>query len=112
MPFMNSAAPKTFEITLGTSNAKLEGAMTMTNSIVAKSDSDREQRLNAYYGRKTPVLRTSYVDSFGNVEELEGESVKEIAEQLPEDYTGDLIVVDEAGFTRGYVHARNDWRAV
>jgi hypothetical protein len=56
-------------------------------------------------------LRTSYVDSFGNVEELEGENIKEIAEQLPEDYTGDLIVVDEAGFTRGYVHSRNDWRA-
>jgi len=56
-------------------------------------------------------LSTSYQDSEGNHVDLSGESVQEIAEQLAEDERVNLTVRDEAGFVRGWVHGRNDWRA-
>jgi len=42
---------------------------------------------------------------------LTGDSVEAIAAQLPEDFRGDLEVYDEPGFVRGWIHARDDWRA-
>jgi hypothetical protein len=56
-------------------------------------------------------LSTSYADENGNQVDLTGESVEEIAAQLPEDFTGDLVVRDEPGFVRGWVHSRTEWRA-
>ena len=56
-------------------------------------------------------LTTSYCDSEGNEYALEGESVESLAQQLPDDYRGNLTVRDEPGFVRGWIHSRTDWRA-
>jgi hypothetical protein len=57
------------------------------------------------------ILSTNYRDSEGNESTLEGESVEALAQQLPEDFRGNLTVRDEPGFVRGWIHSREDWRA-
>jgi hypothetical protein len=44
---------------------------------------------------------------------IEAESVEELAAKLPEDYhrSAGLRVLDEHGFTRGWIKSRTDWRA-
>lgn len=56
-------------------------------------------------------LNCNYSDKMGNDVMLEGESVREIAEQLSEGEQVNAAVYDEAGFVRGWVHSRDDWRA-
>jgi len=56
---------------------------------------------------------TRYTDSEGVHVEIWGDSLEEIAEQLPADYDGpSLRVLDEPGFTRGWIQSRTVWRAV
>lgn len=58
------------------------------------------------------ILSTSYRDDNGTEYDLKGESVEELAGQLPEDYEGPTIQVhDEPGFVRGWIRSRKDWRA-
>jgi hypothetical protein len=60
----------------------------------------------------SPTRFASYRDMEGNLVELEGASVEELAAELPEDYEGPSIQVeDKQGFTRGWIRSRNDWRA-
>jgi len=40
-----------------------------------------------------------------------GSGVEHLAQQLPEDFSGHLTVRDEAGFVRGWIHSRLEWRA-
>lgn len=58
-------------------------------------------------------MLASYRDERGEEYLLEGESVAELATQLPEDYDGPRLTVrDEAGFVRGWIGSRSDWRGV
>lgn len=57
-------------------------------------------------------LTTTYQDEAGNETYLSGESVEEVAAQLPEDYDGPRLTVrDEADFIRGWIAGRGDWKA-
>jgi hypothetical protein len=57
-------------------------------------------------------LHANYTDAEANEHVLTGDSVEEIAAQLPEGYTGPTIEVrDEPGFTRGWVQSRGAWTA-
>ncbi len=56
-------------------------------------------------------LSANYTDHEGNDQTLTGESVEAIAQQLPEDFSGNITVRDEPGFVRGWVHSRTEWRA-
>lgn len=57
------------------------------------------------------TLSGNYWNTNGDEVILEGETVEEIAAQLDEDERVNVTVRDEAGFVRGWVHGRNDWRA-
>ena len=61
------------------------------------------------------TFNARFTDSQGNVEILTGDSVAEIAAQMPaleEDSDAPRInVVDEAGFVRGFVRGSNSWNA-
>jgi len=66
-------------------------------------DANKENRMR---------LNTSYRDAAGNEIDLSGDSVEEIAQQLPEDYSGPRLTVhDEPGFVRGWIGSQNDWTA-
>jgi len=56
-------------------------------------------------------LNALYRDADGQEWIQFGESVEHLAQQLPEDFSGNLTVRDEAGFVRGWIHSRLDWRA-
>jgi len=56
-------------------------------------------------------LNTLYKDAEGQEWVATGASVAALAEELPEDFTGHLTVRDEAGFVRGWIRSRLDWRA-
>jgi hypothetical protein len=60
-----------------------------------------------------PQLTATYVDpSNGTTYDLTGESVEELAAQLPEDASDASITVrDEQDCVRGWIHSRADWRA-
>lgn len=57
------------------------------------------------------ALNTLYKDAEGQEWIATGESVRALAEALPEDFAGHLTVRDEAGFVRGWIRSRLDWRA-
>jgi diadenosine tetraphosphatase ApaH/serine/threonine PP2A family protein phosphatase len=41
---------------------------------------------------------------------IEAESLEQLCELLPEDYTGPALrVTDDAGFVRGWLRGRGDW---
>ncbi len=56
-------------------------------------------------------LHGTYTDEAGNAEVLEGESVEEIAAQLPADGASTVTIYDEPGFVRGWARNPRDWRA-
>jgi hypothetical protein len=57
-------------------------------------------------------LNASYTDTLGNSIDLTGESVEELAADLPEDYDGPTLrVTDEPGSVCGWIKSRTDWRA-
>lgn len=61
---------------------------------------------------RRPATRfATFVDQDGATLELEGASVQEIADQLPEDNLRPIRVVDEAGFVRGWATSPNCWSA-
>jgi hypothetical protein len=62
-------------------------------------------------GTTMAKLTTTFEDSLGNTETIEGDSVAELAAELPEGFEGNLTVHDEQGFVRGWIHSRDDWRA-
>lgn len=47
----------------------------------------------------------------GEYVHLEAETIEEIAAQLPEGYQGQIRVVNEPGFTVGWVYSQGEWRA-
>jgi hypothetical protein len=57
------------------------------------------------------MFEVTYTDEDGNEHVLSGGSVQELAEQLSEGERVDITVRDGAGFVRGWIHARDDWRA-
>jgi len=58
------------------------------------------------------TLFTYYITADGERVELEGESLEELAAEVPEDLGNvELPVTDEPGFTRGYLLGHNNWTA-
>jgi len=57
------------------------------------------------------ALNTLYKDEAGQEWVASGASVEALAEALPEDFEGHLTVRDEAGWVRGWIRSRLDWRA-
>lgn len=61
---------------------------------------------------KKNTLFACFHDSLGVYDELEGESLEEMARDVPEDHDGSAIEVrDEAGSLRGWLYGRDNWRA-
>lgn len=58
------------------------------------------------------TLTTSYRDDDGTENDLQGESVEALAQQLPEDYSGPRLTVrGETDSIRGWIGGRYDWSA-
>lgn len=60
----------------------------------------------------TPSRFAIYTDPEGNTHDLSGDDIADLADQLPDDYSGPRLTVrDAAGSVRGWIGSRTDWTA-
>lgn len=55
-------------------------------------------------------LHGSYTDDTGATHDLEGDSVRDVAQQLPADFAGKVVVRDRSGRVRGWACGPQNWR--